>query len=79
MHPMHIVFSPIRSIHSAIQRSFGLFLVLHFPVWFGQNHHHTKPYFCNHICGVMQCTSCSLVGFKLAYFSRCQSQLLVYY
>ena len=52
MNPMHIVFSPIRSIHSAIQHSFGLFLISHFPVWFGQNHHRTAPHFCNHICGV---------------------------
>ena len=79
MHSMYIVFSLVKGVHGAIQCSFGLFLVLHFPVWFGQNHHRITPHFCNHICGLVRCTRCSLVGFKLAFFSRCQSQLLVYY
>ena len=47
MHPMHVVFSPVKDVHCVVQCNFEIFLVLHFPVWFGQNYHHTTPHFCN--------------------------------
>ena len=39
-----------------LQCGFGPFLALHFIVRFSQNHNHTAPHFCNHMCDVVQCS-----------------------
>ena len=51
---------------------------------FTWSRHFKMVYFCDDICSAVQCglvlcTRCGLVGFRMIYFSRCHGQFLIYY
>ena len=51
--PLYTV--PNRGVHNAVQCGFRPFLALYFTMQFSQNHNCNAPYFCSHMCSVVQC------------------------
>ena len=51
------VFGSLRGkgVRGVVWCGFRPFLVLHFAVWFNQNHNYTAPYFCGYMCGAVRC------------------------